>query len=130
MLKVINNFQIMSNNNDTSQDCHKQSSSMRNSVEQLLDQILVQVIQEESLDVNIEQRVRDYAAKQAEREREEGEKKEAKMNKLKSLAEWENRHEFSDPQYDRIRSGTEEKVHDGMEAAMKVESEKLKKFWN
>ena len=83
-------------------------------MEQLLDQLLVQHIQEESLDVNNEQRVRDYAAKQAEREREEREKKEAKMNKLKSLAERENKHEFSDPQYDRIRSETEEKVHDGM----------------
>ena len=64
MLKVINNFQIMSNNNDTSQDCRKQSSSMRNSVEQLLDQILVQVIQEEEAN------------------------KEAKMNKLKA---WQNK---------------------------------------
>ena len=78
------------------------------------------------MDVNNEQRVRDYAAKQAEREREEREKKEAKMNKLKSLAERENKHEFSDPQYDRIRSETKEKVHDAMEAAMKVASEKLK----
>ena len=48
------------------------------------------------------------------------------MNKLKSLAERENKHEFSDPQYDRIRSETKEKVHDAMEAAMKVASEKLK----
>ena len=77
-------------------------------------------------DVNNEQRVRDYAAKQAEREREEREKKEAKMNKLKRLAERENKHEFSDPQYDKIRSETEEKVHDAMEAAMKVASEKSK----
>ena len=70
-------------------------------------------------DVNNEQRVRDYAAKQAEREREEREKKEAKLSKLKRLAERENKHEFSDPQYDKIRSETEEKVHDAMEAAMK-----------
>ena len=99
---------------------------MRNQVEQLLDQLLVQHIQEESLDVNNEQRVRGYAAKQAEREREERDKKEAKMNKLKSLAEGENKHEFSYPQYDRIRSEPEGKVHDAMEAAMKVASEKLK----
>ena len=70
-------------------------------------------------DVNNEQRIRDYAAKQAEREREEREKKEAKLSKLKRLAERENKHEFSDPQYDKVRSETEEKVHDAMEAAMK-----------
>merc|ERR1719479_72798 len=53
-------------------------------------------------DVNNEQRMRDYAAKKAEREREELEKKEAKLQKLKRLAERENKHEFSDPQYDKV----------------------------
>merc|ERR1712038_1232965 len=75
-------------------------------------------------DINNEQRVRDYAAKQGEREREEREKKEAKMSKLKRLAERENKHEFSDPQYDKVRSETEENVHDAMEAAMKAVSDK------
>lgn len=75
-------------------------------------------------DVNNEQRVRDYAAKQGEREREEREKKEAKMSKLKRLAERENKHDFHDPEYDKVRSETEEKVHDAMEAAMKVAGEK------
>merc|ERR1711936_248242 len=74
-------------------------------------------------DINNEQRMRDYAAKQGEREREELEKKEAKLQKLKRLAERENKHEFSDPQYDKVRSETEENVHDAMEAAMKVASE-------
>merc|ERR1712243_313286 len=71
-------------------------------------------------DVNNEQRVRDYAAKQGERERE---KKEAKMTKLQRLVDRENKHEFSDPQYDKVRSETEEKVHDAMEAAMKAMKE-------
>jgi len=74
-------------------------------------------------DVNNEQRVRDYAAKQGEREREEREKKEAKMTKLQRLVDRENKHEFSDPQYDKVRSETEEKVHDAMEAAMKAMKE-------
>ena len=74
-------------------------------------------------DVNNEQRMRDYAAKQAEREREEREKREAKMSKLKRLAERENKHDFHDPDYDKVRSETEEKVHDAMEAAMKVASD-------
>ena len=74
-------------------------------------------------DVNNEQRVRDYAAKQGEREREEREKKEAKMTKLQRLVDRENKHEFSDPAYDKVRSETEEKVHDAMEAAMKAMKE-------
>ena len=74
-------------------------------------------------DVNNEQRMREYAAKRADREREELEKKEAKLQKLKRLAERENKHEFSDPQYDKARSETEEKVHDAVEAAMKVASD-------
>ena len=48
------------------------------------------------------------------------------MSKLKRLAERENKHEFSDPQYDKVRSETEEKVHDAMEAAMKAVSDKAK----
>ena len=74
-------------------------------------------------DVNNEQRVREYAARQGERDKEELEKKEAKLKKLKRLAERENKHEFSDPQYDKARSETEEKVHDAVEAAMKVASD-------
>ena len=74
-------------------------------------------------DINNEQRMREYAAKKADREREELEKKEAKLQKLKRLAERENKHEFSDPQYDKARSETEEKVHDAVEAAMKVASD-------
>ena len=74
-------------------------------------------------DVNNEQRMRDYASKKADREREELEKKEAKLQKLKRLAERENKHEFSDPQYDKVRSETEENIHDAVEAAMKVASD-------
>jgi len=77
-------------------------------------------------DVNNEKRVRDYVAKQGEREREEREKKEVKLEKLRRLAEGENKgkHDFSDPLYDKARSETEERVHDAVEAAMKAGDEK------
>merc|ERR1711892_948615 len=77
-------------------------------------------------DVNNEKRVRDYVAKQGEREKEEKEKKEVKLEKLRRFVEGENvdKHSFSDPLYDKARSETEEKVHDAVEAAMKVATEK------
>jgi len=74
-------------------------------------------------DVNNEKRLKDYVARAGEREREERDKKEAKLEKLRRLAARENKHEFVDVQYDKERSQTEEKVHDAMEAAMKVVSE-------
>jgi len=77
-------------------------------------------------DVNNEQRAREYVAKQAEREQVEREKKEAKLAKLERLAKRENKHEFSDPAYDKVRSETEEKIHDAMEAAMNVAKEQKK----
>ena len=77
-------------------------------------------------DVNNEKRVRDYVAKQAEREREEQEKKEVKLEKLRRFVEGENvdKHSFSDPLYDKARSETEEKVHEAVEAAMKTVTRK------
>lgn len=77
-------------------------------------------------DVNNEKRVRDYVAKQGEREKEEKEKKEVKLEKLRRFVEGENKdkHSFSDPLYDKARSETEEKVHDAVEAAMKAATEK------
>merc|ERR1719350_993430 len=45
-------------------------------------------------DINNEQRLKEYVAKKADRQREELEKKEAKLQKLKRLAERENKHEF------------------------------------
>eukprot|EP00092_Neocalanus_flemingeri_P035477 GFUD01038606.1.p1 GENE.GFUD01038606.1~~GFUD01038606.1.p1 ORF type:complete len:242 (+),score=99.40 GFUD01038606.1:275-1000(+) len=77
-------------------------------------------------DVNNEKRVRDYVAKQGEREKEEKEKKEVKMEKLRRFVEGENKdkHSFSDPLYDKARSEVEEKVHDAVEAAMKAATEK------
>ena len=54
-------------------------------------------------DVNNEQRAREYVAKQAEREQVEREKKEAKLAKLERLAKRENKHEFSDPAYDKVK---------------------------
>jgi len=71
-------------------------------------------------DVNNEQRLKKYVAGAAERERDAREKKEVKLEKLRRLAEGENKgkHDFCDPLYDKARSETEEKVHEAMEAAM------------
>ena len=71
-------------------------------------------------DVNNEQRLKNYVAGASEREREAREKKEIKLEKLRRLAEGENKgkHDFSDPLYDKARSETEEKVHEAVEAAM------------
>eukprot|EP00092_Neocalanus_flemingeri_P092669 GFUD01117671.1.p1 GENE.GFUD01117671.1~~GFUD01117671.1.p1 ORF type:complete len:250 (+),score=90.54 GFUD01117671.1:47-796(+) len=71
-------------------------------------------------DVNNEQRLKNYVAGATEREREAREKKEVKLEKLRRLAEGENKgkHDFSDPLYDKARSETEEKVHEAVEAAM------------
>ena len=58
-------------------------------------------------------------AGRAEREKEARERKQQKLEKLKRLAEGENKDKlgFSDPVYDKVRSETEEKVHDAVEAA-------------
>merc|ERR1712183_953892 len=71
-------------------------------------------------DVNNEQRLKNYVAGASEREKEAREKKEIKLEKLRRLAEGENKgkHDFSDPLYDKARSETEEKVHEAVEAAM------------
>lgn len=71
-------------------------------------------------DVNRETRLKEYIAGTAEREREAEEKKEKKLEHLRRVANGENigKHEFSDPNYDKARSETEEKVHDSVEAAM------------
>jgi len=73
-------------------------------------------------DVNNERRLKEYIAGQAEREKETEEKKEKKLEKLRRIATGENKskHDFSDPVYDKVRSETEEKVHDAVEAAMEA----------
>ena len=60
-----------------------------------------------------------FVAGRGEREKEAREKKQLKLEKLKRLAEGENKDKlgFSDPVYDKVRSETEEKVHDAVEAA-------------
>ena len=75
-------------------------------------------------DVNNEERLKKYVAGAAEREREAREKREEKLEKLRRLAEGENKDKrgFSDPVYDKVRSETEEKVHDAVEAAMAAAS--------
>jgi len=75
-------------------------------------------------DVNNEERLKKYVAGAAEREREAREKKEEKLERLRRLAEGENQDKrgFSDPVYDKVRSETEEKVHDAIEAALATTS--------
>jgi len=75
-------------------------------------------------DVNNEERLKKYVAGAAEREREAREKKEEKLEKLRRLADGENQDKrgFSDPFYDKVRSETEEKVHDAIEAALATTS--------
>ena len=65
-----------------------------------------------------------FVAGRAEREKEAREKKQLKLEKLKRLAEGENKDKlgFSDPVYDKVRSETEEKVHDAVEAAFAASS--------
>ena len=70
-----------------------------------------------------------FVAGRAEREKEAREKKQQKLEKLKRLAEGENKDKlgFSDPVYDQVRSETEEKVHDAVEAAFAASSGSEKK---
>ena len=77
-------------------------------------------------DVNNEQRLKKFVEAAPERERLERNKKEQKLEKLRRLAEGENKdkHSFSDPLYDKARSETEEAVHSAVEAAMAVGGEK------
>ena len=71
-------------------------------------------------DVNNEERLKKFVAGAAEREREAREKREEKLERLRRLAEGENKDKrgFSDPVYDKVRSETEERVHEAMEAAL------------
>jgi len=82
-------------------------------------------------DVNNEKKLVKYVEGAAERERLEREKREAKMEKLRMMAEGEvynrDKHSFSDADYDKARSEVEEKIHDAMEAAMAAGGEKTLK---
>merc|ERR1712126_428657 len=71
-------------------------------------------------DVNNEERLKKFVAGRAEREKVAREKKQQKLEKLRRLAEGENKDKlsFADPVYDKVRSETEEKVHDAVEAAL------------
>jgi len=75
-------------------------------------------------DINNEKRLKDYIASAPERQKEAEEKKEKKLAQLRRVVAGENKskHEFSDPNYDKARSETEEKVHDAIEAAMAISS--------
>jgi hypothetical protein len=66
-------------------------------------------------DINEEERLKKYVAKRAERERLAQEKKEEKLARLRRLANGENKHEFSDPNYSKEREAATERVHDAVE---------------
>ena len=71
-------------------------------------------------DINEEERLKKYVAQEAEREREEAEKKEAKLQRLRRIAQGENKHEFCDPKYDKEREDATDRVHDAIEHAFKA----------
>jgi len=79
-------------------------------------------------DVNNERRLKEYVEGTAERERLEREKKEAKLEKIRKVAEGEyhnrDKHSFSDPGYDKARSEVEEKIHSAVEACMAAGGER------
>jgi len=69
-------------------------------------------------DINEEKRLKDWVAKQADREREREEKKKKKMDKLKE----EFHHEFHDPAYYKTRSEVADKVHAALEKGLEAAS--------
>lgn len=79
-------------------------------------------------DIEAENRVRRYVDGAADREKKEREKKEAKLEKLKLVAEGgaynRDKHSFADPEYDKARGEVEEKIHDAVEAAMAAGGER------
>ena len=74
-------------------------------------------------DVNDEKRLKDFVSKKAEREQEEKAKKEARLEKLRRLANGENKHEFNDPEYFKQREEISDRVHDAVEEAFKKAEE-------
>ncbi len=64
----------------------------------------------------IQHRLKDWVAKQAEREQEKEERKKKKLEKLKQ----EFRHEFHDPEYNKERAEVTDKVHEAIEQGMKA----------
>jgi len=62
-------------------------------------------------DINEEKRLKTWIAQQAERERQEADKKQRKIEKLRA----QPKHEFSDKQYEEERSQLIDKVHDAVE---------------
>ena len=75
-------------------------------------------------DINEEERLKNYVANAAEREREKAEKKEVKLQKLRKIVDPKcdggGKHEFHDPKYNREREAATERVHEAMEEAFKT----------
>lgn len=67
-------------------------------------------------DINEEQRLKNWIAAQAEREKEASDRKQKKLERLCQLP----KHEFKDDQYDKERSELPEKVVDAVEQGLKV----------
>nr|CAG4642985.1 EOG090X0OE5 [Evadne anonyx] len=69
-------------------------------------------------DINEEKRLKDWVAKQADREKEREERKQKKMEKLKE----EFHHVFHDPEYYKTRSEVTDKVHAALEKGLEPAS--------
>nr|ACO12248.1 C1orf55 homolog [Lepeophtheirus salmonis] len=76
-------------------------------------------------DINDEEKLKDWIAKQGDREREAAEKKEGKLEKLRRIANGETKHEFHDPDYEKSREETAEKVHEAFAHAIGLKKVEL-----
>ena len=67
-------------------------------------------------DINDEKRLKTFVSQKAEREREQKEKKDAKMKRLhKLVTEGESKHEFHDEKYNEAREAATERVREAMD---------------
>nr|ACO15613.1 C1orf55 homolog [Caligus clemensi] len=76
-------------------------------------------------DINDEEKLKDWINKQGERDREAAEKKEAKLDKLRRIANGENKHEFHDPEFEQSREEQSEKVHEALLHALNIKKVEL-----
>jgi len=71
-------------------------------------------------DINEEKKLKKWVANKAKREKEQEERKKAKLEKLAQTP----KHEFRDPKYDKLRSELTEKLYDSVDQGMKASSSK------
>nr|ACO10417.1 C1orf55 homolog [Caligus rogercresseyi] len=71
-------------------------------------------------DINEDERLKDWISKQGDRDKEAADKKEAKLSKLRRIANGENKHEFNDPEFEAAREENSERVHDALLRALNI----------